>query len=427
MSLEAVPLRLKLALVAATLTLLGIATGFTVVYWSLLGLQIAGFDNENRLLGQLVLESAVLREDQSVRIPRVVESYLTDETGVSAAQAFVDGVLIWEGGVIDAPRPLDAMHLAAGAGSQSVDEWRVHTIRDEDGTIVVQVGRPLMGLREVLGPFDAIAWPITFVLAGVSGLLAWAIVGIALRPLRRLSEAAERFEEGSAVPRLTGRDEPARLARSFAALLGRLQAERLREHRFLALAAHELRTPISALRAGLESAQAERIEIGPLQLKRFLKEARRLETLAQNLLALSRAEAGDARFEEVDLFTIVADAYDRFQPLALERGVELVIHAESAPVRGDPRLLSRAIDNLVSNALRFTTSGVIELVSASDAERAYLEVNDTGPGVREPVQEGLGLRVVRAVARVHGGEFDLSMRDGTKARVSIPANRSAPT
>ena len=418
------PLRLKLALTASLLTLVGIGLGLTIVYWSLLQLRIAAFDNESRLIADVILESASLRADQTVRIPRVAESYLTDESGVSAAQVFVDGALVWEGGVIDAPRPLDAERLVTGSGPQSVDDWRVFTLREEEVGIVVQVGRPLLGIREVLGPYNDIGLPLTGVLALASGLLAWWLTGLALRPLRRLTVAAERFEEGEDVPGISGSDEPARLAASFADLLARLRAERRREQAFLAFAAHELRTPIAALRAGLEGASSGKVDASIDFLGRLQREALRLERLAENLLVLSRAEARELRAEPVAVSDIAADAYDRLQPLALASGVEIDLRTEgTATVRGDARLLGQALNNLVSNALRHGRGPVTLSCGAEDGQ-AFLEVSDAGPGMPERPREGLGLRVVRAVAAAHGGDVRFE-RDGlTRVRVVLPLEGS---
>lgn len=417
---------MTLSLVAAGLTLLGIALGLAVTYWSLVNYRVLDLDDEGRLLANVILEAAVLREDQTVRVPRVAESYLTDEGGVRAAQVYLDGELIWEGGGIDAPRPLDAEKLLAGRGGHSVGDWRVYTLRDEDAGIVVQVGRPLQSVWDVLRPYNEIAAAVTLVLALLSGALAWKAVGLALRPLRRLTEAAEGLGDGVRVPVLRGGDEPAKLARSFAALLDRLQGERERERAFLAYAAHELRTPLSALRAGLEAMRTGRLPSSDALLGRLVREAARLETLAQNLLALSRAEAGEARFQPLDLEDLAAAAYDRFQPLALEKGLELTLAAGAAPVRGDPRLLEQAVDNLVANALRATTRGRIEIGSGVETGRAFLEVRDSGPGLPAQLREGLGLRVARAVARAHRGSLRLENGDGARVRLLLgPAAEEA--
>jgi two-component system, OmpR family, sensor kinase len=414
-----VSLRARLAWVAAGLTLLGAAIGLVVTYVGLLNLRITTLDDDNRLLASLITEVVVMREDQTVRVPGVVSTYLTGERSGSAAQVYVDGQLIWSGGVTAAPRPLDAERLLLGIGGQTVNDWRVYTLRDEDAGVVVQVGRPLLGLREVLGPYPALGVAVVLLVTALTGALAWWIVGLALRPLRRLTEAAERFTSEDDVPPIPGRDEPARLARAFAELLRHLRAERDRERRFLAYAAHELRTPLSALRAGLEGATSGRLTAGPELLARLHREATRLENLAQNLLALSTAQAGETELETVDLAHVAGEAYDRFLPLALEKGLTLDLDASAAEVNGNARLLDQALSNLVSNALRATSRGGVVIRTGADAGRAFIEVEDTGSGFKAPPPDGkgLGLRVVRAVADAHGGTLEFDGSNGTRARL----------
>lgn len=424
-------LRVKLALVAAGLTLFATVLGLALTYVGLLSLRIAGLDEENGLLASLITEAAIAREDESVRVPSVVSSYLVGERGGIAAQVYLDNQLIWSGGAAAAPRPLDAERVLVGDGGHTVREWRVSTLRDEDAGIVVQVGRQLQGLRDVLSPYTEVSVVVALVVAALSGALAWIVVGVALRPLLRLTEAAERFDAATDLPFTAGVDEPARLAQAFSRLLTLLKVQREREHRFLAYAAHELRTPLSALRAGLEAVQGGRLPLSRELVDRLHREATRLESLAQNLLALSSAEAGDANLEHVDLETIAADAYDRYLPLALEKGLVLEVDTAPAPVSGDARLLEQALGNLMSNALRATAVGRITLRSGVTDGVAFLEVADTGSGSTTKVEgRGLGLRVVRAVAAAHAGGFELGDRDpdgrrngqgnGTRARIWMP-------
>jgi two-component system, OmpR family, sensor kinase len=212
------------------------------------------------------------------------------------------------------------------------------------------------------------------VVAALSGGLAWIVVGVALRPLRRLTAATERFDTADDVPFTEGSDEPARLAQAFSRLLTLLKVQREREHRFLAYAAHELRTPLSALRAGLEAVRSGRMPMSSELVDRLHREATRLESLAQNLLALSSAEAGDAALERIDLERIASDAYDRYLPLALEKGLVLEVDTAPALVAGDARLLDQALGNLMSNALRATAAGRITLRSGVAEGVAFLEV-----------------------------------------------------
>jgi hypothetical protein len=114
-----VGLRTKLALLASLLTLAGLGLGLSITYGTLLAARLTSFDEESRILAEFIGEAVALRADQGVRVPMVVESYLTDESGVSSAQVFVDGSLLWEGGVLDAPRPLDPEGLLEGRGGEA--------------------------------------------------------------------------------------------------------------------------------------------------------------------------------------------------------------------------------------------------------------------------------------------------------------------
>ena len=413
-------LRPKLALISALLTLLGLALGLGLTYWLLLGLRLNEIDTEGRLLAEIILEATVFRSDDQVRIPVVVENYLTDESGVSSAQVYLEGQLLWEGGVVAAPRPLDPAGLLGEGGGRSVTDWRVFTLVAAEEGLTVQVGRPLLSTSEVLQPFARIAVLLSILLTLVAAALAWPTVGYALRPLRRLAAATGRFEETGEVPQVPGHDEPARLARSFASLLERLRVERKRERTFLAYAAHELRTPISAIRAGLEAARYQKVPASPEVVDRLYREALRLETLAGNLLALSRAEAHEIRGGTIDLRDLAEQAYDRFQPLAVSKDLELELDAQLAPTWGDSQLIQQALDNLLANALRCTSRGGVTIRSGRNDDRSFISVGDTGPGLPDPIPEGLGLRVVNEVVRAHSGDLELAHDAGTTITMWFP-------
>ena len=414
-------LRLRLALTAALLTLGGVGVGLAVTYGVLVAGSNVAFDRESGILAEVIHEAVLLRGEAAIRVPAVVESYLTTESGVRSAQVFLEGQLLWEGGVLDGPRPLDPNGLVEGRGARTVSGWRVVSLYDPSDGITVQVGRPLAGLRETLAPFAWLALPLTLLLALAAGALGWLSAGLALRPLRTLTAAVSDISTHGRVPAITGHDEPARLAQAFGALWDRLGEQRRREHDFLAYAAHELRTPLSALRASLDLARAQGGVITPETLERLRREAARLEAMSQNLLALSRAEAADFNLGSVDLATIAAASYDRFQPLALERGIELLLEDTPVFVQADDRLLSQALDNLVHNAIRATAEGTVVIRSGAHGGRPYLAVADPGRGFPRTPREGLGLRVVRAVMDAHGGELQVSKDRGAVVELLLPA------
>lgn len=412
-------LRTKLVLIAALLTLLGLALGFGVTYLVLVRFRLADLDRDNRLLASVIAEAVPALPASGM--PPVVDGYLVQEGRVSAAQVFRGGELLWEGGPLEAPRPLDPEGLVLAAAEQirTVGDWRVFTLVRDD--LTVQVARPLTALRAILDPYLGVTASLVLALTLLASLAALAAARVALRPLETLTRATRNFDAQEAFPTIAGHDEAAALAQSFSSLLARLRAERERELRFMAYAAHELRTPVSALRASLEAARLRSAPAGPELLGRLHREARRLEKFTQNLLALSRSEAGELRSESLDLAHLAEGAYDRFQPLALERGRELVLNNAPAPALGDPRLLIQALDNLVINAVGHSSAGQIEIGSGISGDRAFLEVIDGGPGLPEPLVEGLGLRVVTAVMQAHGGGVTFDSDQGLHARLWLPA------
>ena len=405
-----------MVLIAVSLTLLGLALGLGITYWALMRFRLADLDEDNTLLAQVIAE-ATLSVPQ-YEVPPSVEDYLVRRTGVSAAQVYVRDRLLWEGSVLDAPDPLDPQGLLERRGVRTVDIWRVHTFSKDD--VTVQVGRRLTTLQTTLRPFAAIAFPLSLVLSLLAGVLAWVAAGAVLRPLETLTQAARTFEGEHAFPVLSGRGEAAILAQSFSALLARLKAERARERTFLAYAAHELRTPISALRSSLDAARLRGVPLEQERLGQLHREARRLETFAQNLLALARSEAGELRAETFDLADLAGAAFDRFQTLALETGHDLLLEADSAPVCADPRLLEQALNNLLANALRHTPKGLVTIESGLKETGPYLEVADTGPGLPDPLREGLGMRVIRSVAHAHQCVLTFEAGQGTRVRLQFP-------
>lgn len=183
--------------------------------------------------------------------------------------------------------------------------------------------------------------------------------------------------------------EIARLARAFNELLDRLEAAHATQQRFIADASHELRTPLTILKGEIEVAlrrdrtAAEFREV----LQRNREEIERLIRLAENLLTLARADAGEvlAAREPVDVGALCEEVCARLQPLARARDVTLNVETTvSRPVPADPVALDRVVFNLVENAVRFTPAGERVCVrSESDDAGVRIVVSDTGAGIAQ--------------------------------------------
>jgi signal transduction histidine kinase len=191
--------------------------------------------------------------------------------------------------------------------------------------------------------------------------------------------------------------------------------------------AHDLRTPLTRLLAGLERARrrARSAEEYGSAVDEAIAETKGILATFAALLRIAEVEAGARRagFTTLDLNTLAADVTDFYEPLAERKGISLSLENEGAPaeIAGDPSLLFEAIGNLVDNAIKFTPpSGRVTLRILGGNDRLGFEVSDTGPGIPETDRNvvlqrfhraersrhtpgsGLGLSLVAAVARLHG-------------------------
>lgn len=286
---------------------------------------------------------------------------------------------------------------------------------------------------------------------GLAVLAGWVITGRTLRPVAAMADAADRISAADATGRLpiaVPDDELGRLGARFNALLDRLDGALAHQRRFLADAAHELRTPIARARGAGELALASAAE--PAEARAALEQTQReleaMSHLVDELLVLARADAGaPARLERGYLDDVVADAVHRFEPLARARGVRLALEVpEEAPVRLEPAALARLVAILVDNAIRYSGSGGAVTVRVRPAEEgARLEVEDEGIGIpleerarlferffrgaearrRAPDGSGLGLAIAQAIAARHGAAITIGPREprGTRVVVRFPA------
>jgi signal transduction histidine kinase len=236
------------------------------------------------------------------------------------------------------------------------------------------------------------------------------------------------------------RDELGRLASSFNNMAGRIEGTVGTLRHFVADAAHELNTPLTALRTNLEL--AARQEPDNEHLREAQQQAGRLERLNDDLLRLSRLESGLSAegFRPIELAGLVRDEAERFAAQAeqAELDFSLSLPEGSVTVLGSEEQLRRVVDNLVDNALKFTPQpGRIEVSLAANGEWATLVVEDSGIGIAEedlPLVfhrfhrgrntadipgSGLGLAMVKTIVDNHRGYVTVSSRPGQGTRVSV--------
>jgi two-component system OmpR family sensor kinase len=317
-------------------------------------------------------------------------------------------------------RPEPGLGVDALVGARRLPDGRVVVVGSSLATVNAAARRVLTGLA-VTGP----------ALVLVLTLAVRRLVDAALGPVAALTAEALALtttEPDRRLPEPPGTDEIATLARTLNGMLDRIDAAHQRERAFLDDAAHELRTPVAVLRAelelGLTSADPEAARQA---LRGAVSEADRLSRLAADLLVLARARAGTLELDRrpTDVTAVVREAAGRFarlRPIAVEvSGEELVAEVDGAR-------LEQIVTNLVGNAVQ-AGAQLVRLRVEQSAAGLTLTVDDDGPGFApdltpfvfdrfsrgasartrdEPGGAGLGLAIVAAVARAHGGHAEAS-------------------
>lgn len=290
-------------------------------------------------------------------------------------------------------------------------------------------------------------------LAGlISMALVWFGLGSGLKPLVSLSTEVFRRSPRDLSP-IRVEDAPAEVRPLVAGvnrLMRQLGEASLAQQKFLATAAHQLRTPLAGLQSRIELAQLEAgDDEARARLDGIHESAVRAARLAVQLLSLARAEPGASAADErvtLDLARLAAELVDEWVPRAFAKHIDLGFELEPAPVTGAPLLLRELIVNLLHNALEYTPAGGrVTVRSGGGAGCACVSVEDNGPGIpaefrqavlgrffRMPASpgtgSGLGLAIVREIADVH--HASLALEDapggaGLLVRVSFPASGAA--
>ena len=333
---------------------------------------------------------------------------------------------------------------ATGGGCANQGEWRV--CERQSGGWQLRTGRSRAAGLTLRNRFVAATASAALLVGLVVGLLTRAIIGRAMAPFSRISERIAAVRPGSG--ERVGLDHPrwgelATLAGAFDELLARMDEALARERRFAAEASHELKTPLTVLRAEVEALAAR--ETGGGTAARALRSVDALIGLVESLLWLARAQTPlpSESLEVINLADVVREQAAQACSAGPHAGRQVKVAApDEVLIEGNERLLARALANLLDNALKYSpATAPVRVNVRRESEEALVEVSDEGSGISPELERrvfepffrggreraatagfGLGLPLARAVARAHRGDVRLAATSaaGTCFQLRLP-------
>ena len=316
-----------------------------------------------------------------------------------------------------------------------------------DRWVIVEVGETLEKRGQLANRIVASVIVPQFVIIPLAVILVWFGLSQGLRPLARLRSRIEarRPSDMSEISARGVPDDLVPLIDAFNALIGRTRKNMQAQQRFIADAAHQLRTPLAGLKMQAQLAQRETDPAAlRLALNNVASGVDRSNRLVSQMLALARAEALETQsFQRIDLTELVRQLATDWFDRAIDRGIDFGFEADDdAAIPGNEFLVREMVSNLIDNALRYTPSGGRVTVSVLPmGDFAIVEVADSGIGIPEPEAElifepfyrvddshsegsGLGLAIVRQIADLHRANIALRPNPegrGTVARLVFPS------
>jgi len=343
--------------------------------------------------------------------------------------------------------------VESGAGNYPVLIEAVPFVTPEGSSFLIEIGASSRDIHSVLHGLVltlGLGMPLIIAAAILGGIV---VMKRALRPLDEITRTAETITSrnfGERLPAVRTGDEIERLTTSLNRMMARLEDSFRHISRFSADVSHELRTPLTILRGELESlAQYEHLSPATLEIVgSALEEIARLTKIVNQLLEISRLEAGEATKEVavVNLGELATSTAEQMRLLADEKSIRLeYLVSSGVMVVGNRSLLKQVVVNLLDNAIKYTPSGgSVELLVENQSTKAVMEVRDTGIGIpstalphicerfyradkarsRHSGGAGLGLSIVKSICSAQGGELSIFSNEGEGTRVRIEMPRT---
>jgi two-component system sensor histidine kinase BaeS len=271
-----------------------------------------------------------------------------------------------------------------------------------------------------------------FVLGGLALVLSVVVSRKLTRPIKKLAAAAVAVSEGNLRTRVpvTGKDEICKLSETFNRMAQTLETQEALRKKLLSNTAHELRTPLCAMRGELEGMMDGLIPADGPHIGSILEETGRLKNILDGMEELAQAQASALTLKkrDIDLGEFLSQVVSRFRANAGDRGVELnVAHGEGLKAYADPDRLSQIMVNLLNNALKATDKGgSVTVRAARQGGEVLIDIHDTGSGIKPEdltfiferffkASEGglgLGLAIVKELVEAHGGRIEAKSEYG---------------
>lgn len=448
-------IRVRFALWTATFVALVLIVLGTYIYFSLQRTLYQTVDNELKLAAETVLSVAledgrISNDEPFLTNPRMSASR---SRGISLKLTNVEGDLLFDVGVHAPDLKLDNITEPAfdtyynPTLNTEVRAYGEPVMINGERVAMVQVAQALNSVDEVMNRLlVALAFGVPLVVI-TAAIGSYILVARALEPIDKMTRTARIISASDLSARLNltkTDDEVSRLAETFDEMLDRLESSFERERRFLADASHELRTPLTAMQSILSVMREQRRT--PEDYERAMDDLSevnaRMRGLVEKLLLVARSESPAAMaHEHVRLDELLRDICETMQPVAEQRGLSLRCECiQDICVTGDTDALLRMFLNLIDNALKYTERGMVTVQAESAGRQARVRVIDTGKGIapqdlphifdrfyradpsRSEAGFGLGLSIVRDIARQHGGNVEVSSvaGRGTIFTVTLP-------
>jgi two-component system, OmpR family, sensor histidine kinase TctE len=433
---------------------------FTPLFLLLLFSTVTGYmaavNLSNKPYDLVLLERAkLLASRYMLHVEGRVEAEISDDDRLFRYSVHdASGRKLVSSGLLPSPRPADFQQSQPHLRDTRFHGEKLRLValqvkRPDGQVLLIQAAEPVAARlslgRSILG--NIVIPQLIFIV--IAGIAVWIGLKRGFEPLERLRRAVAARPRNDLRPldetRAPGEVRP--LIQEVNAQIARLQAMMDTQRRFIADAAHQLRTPFAGLRAQAELAKREEVsEPAREALERICDSAQRCSHLVTQLLTLARNEPEarqSATMQTLDLHRISQEIAAHWAPDALQKNIDIGFEAEPGqiPVQGDEASLRDLLDNLIDNAIRYTPVDGKITVRAGNGDSPWLEVEDNGPGIPEDQREqvferfhripgnrqpgsGLGLAIVKEVAIRHRAlvEIDHGLDGGTLFRVRFPCH-----